>query len=116
MIESFTTFVKFLNLPDLYHNNWILKLDQFKVGSRLTLYNDDPWHFLGFFQLWNPTGSHIYTYPSNTDASKSDIEFSKKFHRNRRALLPECISVHLEEGESQLGKNWQGRSTPHFGN
>lgn len=116
MIESFVEWIKFLEMPDLYKENWLLELSNFKIGSRITqYYNGNMWQPLGFFQLWNPKGSNIYEYALNTDASKSDIEFASKWNRGRKSLIPEVIAIHLEEGESQSGSNWKGRTTPKFG-
>lgn len=117
MIESFKDFMNFLNLPDIYENDWLMNLSKFKIGSRITHYwTGEQWQVLGFFQLWNPKGSNQFNYPEYEDASRSDILFSEKFHRSRRILLPEVIAIHLEEGESQTGKNWRGRKSSFFWN
>lgn len=116
MIESFREWIRFLQMPDIYQGDWILMLDKFKVGSRLSYYwQNEMWHVLGYFQLWNPSGSDVYNYPSYDDASQSDIIFSRNWHRTRRVFLPEVAVLHLEEGSSMTGKNWQGRNNKNFG-
>lgn len=115
MIESFKDWIDFFQLPDLYEDNWLLNLSKYTIGSRLVFnHTGDNWHVLGFFQMWNPKGSNVYTYPSNTDASQSDLIFSSKWHRSRRILIPELVAIHLEEGKSMTGKNWGGRATKNF--
>ena len=115
MIESFREWSNFVSMPDVYEGNWLLNLSRFKVGSRITQYwSGQNWQVLGFFQLWNPFWSNIYHYPSSNDSSQSDIVFSSLFKRENRILLPEVMAVHLENGESQTGKNWKGRKVLNF--
>lgn len=116
LIESFVDFVRFIQMPDIYEENWLMNLSKFKMGSRITqYYSGQLYQILGFFQLWNPSGSKVTSYPDHDDASRSDILFSEQFHRSRRSLIPEVIAVHLEEGTSQTGKNWTGRNSKKFG-
>ena len=86
-----------------------------EIGSRLTFYwLGDAWNVLGFFQLWCPKISGVEHYPSFTDASSSDIVFSQLWPRIRRTLIPEILAVHIEEGQSQSGRNWSGRPVLNF--
>lgn len=116
MVESFNDWIRFLNEPNLWNPEfWMLNMDRFKVGSRLTFYwSGDAWNVLGFFQLWNPKISGIDYYPSFTDASSSDIVFSQLWPRVKRHLIPEMLVIHIEEGQSQSGRNWAGRKMMNF--
>lgn len=115
MIESFNDWADFIVMPDIYKENWLINLSRFKLGARISFnHTGDNWHVLGFFQMWNPSTSGIYEYPSHNDVSQSDLVFSALWHRSRRILLPEVIVVHLEEGKSMTGSNWQGRKTQNF--
>lgn len=115
LIESFKDWTEFIQMPDVFKDDWMLHLSNYKIGSRLTFHwQGEHWHCLGFTQIFNPKGSDIYNYPSNTDASQSDLIFSSLWHRSRRTFLPEIIVVHLEEGESMTGKTWKGRKDKNF--
>lgn len=116
MIESFNDWIKFLNEPNVWNPDfWMLNIDKFKIGSRLTFYwNGDAWNVLGFFQMWHPSMTGMNTYPSFNDASSSDIVFSQMWPRQRRVLIPELLAVHIEQGQSQTGKNWKGRTNLDF--
>lgn len=115
MIESYEQWLRFLSMPDLYREDWLIRLSEYKVGSRITQYWDGGhWQVLGFFQLWHPSSSGVFDYPDSNDASKSDILFSQKWSRSRRVLIPEVMAIHLENQESQTGTNWGGRRTKKF--
>lgn len=70
---------------------------------------------IGFFQLWNPKESGVLTYPAcHTNAGRTDMLFSAKWPRARRAMLPEIIAFHLESEKAAQGVNWNGRQTAPF--
>lgn len=116
MIESFEDWIDFLNHPNIWNDEfWQLELGKYKIGNRISLYyNQDAWCPLGFFQLWNPGISGVDIYPSFNDASSSDIIFAQQFSRIKRTLIPEMLAVHIEQGISQTGTNWQGRKELNF--
>lgn len=115
MIESFKSWSDFIQLPDIFRDNWLINLSKYKLGARISFnHTGDNWHCLGFFQMWNPNGSGITVYPSSDNVAQSDIIFSSLWHRSRRILMPEVIVVHLEEGVSMTGKNWNGRKEKNF--
>ncbi len=115
MIESFKDWSDFIQMPDIYKENWLIDLSRYTIGSRISFnHTGDNWHVLGFFQMWNPKTSGVYCYPSNNDVSQSDLIFSSSWHRSWRVLLPEVVVVHLEEGKSATGKNWLGRKSKNF--
>lgn len=116
MVESFKDWVKFLQNPSIWNDDfWLMELSKFRIGSRLTFYwIGDFWNVLGFFQLWNPYGAEVWYYPSFNDASQSDIIFSQLWKRQDRLFIPEILVVHIEAEASETGKNWQGRATKLF--
>ena len=76
---------------------------------------------IGCFQLWHSSqdlwhGVRIKPYPSfHNSAAHSDIQHSLQWDRNRRAVIPELLAVHLESEPAQMGANWKGRKTKRFG-
>ena len=85
------------------------------VGSIAKFFHtgDEP---IGFFQMWNPKASGIFEYPKDHGSvDRSDVIFAKKFNRNKRQLIPEIISIHIDSEEMvKMGKNWGGRQTAKF--
>jgi hypothetical protein len=106
------------------HEDWsFTHLNLFPVGSRIVQYGEylaegtpDGFVPIGYFQLWNPTGSGIYTYPTTHGAAdRTDVLHAKQWTRANRALIPEVAVIHLESEECSMGVNWQGRKTQWFG-
>lgn len=71
---------------------------------------------IGYFQMWNPSGSKVYGYPTQHDfCDRTDVLQCKRFPRERRELLPEVVVVHLDSEQlPEMGKNWRGRKTKLF--
>jgi hypothetical protein len=106
------------------HEDWsFTHLDLFRAGSRIVQYGEyldegtpDGWVPIGYFQLWNPNGSGIHTYPANHGAAdRSDVLHAKQWTRANRVLIPEVVVIHLESEECTMGANWRGRRTMWFG-
>jgi glycosyltransferase involved in cell wall biosynthesis len=86
---------------------------EFPLGSRI-VHKEYGWVPLGFFQLFH--SSQRRTYPIIAgNAEHSDVLFSVQWPRERRVLLPEFYTYHLESGGSKFGDNWSGRKTAPFG-
>jgi hypothetical protein len=94
---------------------------KFQVGSRWIskLHGYVP---IGFTQLFHGSamvsgGYHqrIYPYHEQADAARSDVQFALQWDRRHRQVLPEVIVLHLDSGDSPIGANWSGRTTPRFG-
>jgi hypothetical protein len=70
---------------------------------------------IGFFQMWDPIGSAVRSYPEcHGNAGRTDMLFSAKWPRSKRAMLPEIIAFHLESEKAAQGINWNGRLTAPF--
>lgn len=76
---------------------------------------------IGAFQLWHSSqdewrGVRVKPYPTNHgNACRTDIQHGLQWDRNKRALIPEIIAIHLESEAVPKGANWNGRTTKSFG-
>jgi hypothetical protein len=103
-----------------YHNTVHIP-EGFTIGSRWADYTLG-YVPIGFFQLWHSSqdqwrGTRIKPYPQkHNTAARTDVQFALQWDRNKRALIPEILGVHLESSRNApLGVNWKGRKTPRFG-
>lgn len=98
------------------HEAWIyLHLDSFPIGQRVVQYKGEGYLPIGFFQLWNPKGSKVLTYPEEKSGyDRTDIVMAKLFPRYKRGFIPDLACVHLDSGTHTTGKNWFGRKTKQF--
>lgn len=117
---GFSQWVKFMNNPKMYADNWLLTSMGIELGARIVhLYGQvgDKGKFggykpLGFFQLVNT--SSFFKYPEDsTTADHTDIQFANLYPREKRILIPEIFGVHLAS-EKGWGNNWNGRTTTEF--
>jgi len=120
MCPNFEEWAEFLSSPSPLHTGWVyIHPTRFPVGVRIGEYMSEGYEPIGFFQLWNPNGSGIKLYPeSHGAADRTDVQFAKKWPRNKRVLIPEIIGIHLDSEDStikDMGKNWNGRKTKRFG-
>lgn len=90
-------------------------LTAFPVGTRVMSGAGGGYIPIGFFQMWNPKVSGIFTYPEgHTDAGREDMLFAKKWPRSERHLIPEIVGYHLESDDAAMSSNWKGRTTAPF--
>jgi hypothetical protein len=119
MCQGYEKWVKFIQNPKPIHSSgYLVHLGYFPVGARLVKYKDPGQGYepIGFFQLWNPKGSNVYEYPKKHGAAdKTDVIHAKKWPREKRELLPEVVVIHLATTQ-KIGANWNGRTSPRFGN
>jgi hypothetical protein len=120
MCPNFDEWIKYVSNPDPIHTGWVyIHPTRFPMGVRIGEYMSEGYEPIGFFQLWNPNGSGIRTYPeTHGSADRTDVLFAKRFPRSNRALIPEIIGIHLDSDNTtvqNMGKNWNGRKTPLFG-
>ena len=124
MCESFEDWLKYFIHPkyQLHEENIFIKPNAFETfGIRVGLLGKDQYADgyapIGFFQLWNPTGSGVSEYTvEHESAGKDDMLFALKWPRRRRLLFPEILGIHLEsQTPAKMGSNWNGRVTPPFG-
>jgi hypothetical protein len=120
MCPDYHSWQQFVVTPKLTHEGWIyIHPDVFPLGVRVAEYHNKGYEPIGFFQLWCPKESGVFLYPDQHGmADRTDVLFAKKFTRNRRALIPEIIVIHLDSEDLNLkdmGKNWSGRKTKWFG-
>lgn len=122
MINGYDEWVKFQNLGWTTHDyqNRVVIPKGYQIGTRWC-HIEGGYTPIGFFQLWASQNDHfrgtrIRPYPTrHNDACRSDVQFSMKFDRCKRELLPEVVVVHLESEPAKLGANWCGRQTRFFG-
>jgi hypothetical protein len=77
---------------------------------------------IGFFQLFHRDatmyrGIRTRRYPNHghSDAARTDVQFALQWDRDRRAIVPELVVLHLESEAAETGANWSGRTTRPFG-
>lgn len=119
MCPTYKEWVKFIENPRLTHEGWIyIHPNIFPMGVRIAEYMSKGYEPIGFFQLWNPITARIFWYPEEHGAAdRTDVQFAKKWHRGKRALIPEIIGIHLDSEAlnlKEMGKNWNGRKTELF--
>jgi len=98
------------------HEGWIyLHLHTFPIGQRIVQYHGDGYMPIGYFQLWNPKGSGVYTYPVNKPGyDRTDVLHLKQFPVEKRDFIPDLVCIHLASQKHAQGQNWMGRSTKEF--
>jgi hypothetical protein len=121
MCPSYEEWMKYMDAPPKMQEAWIyIHLTAFRVGVRIAEYmtKGGGYEPIGYFQLWNPEGSGVYRYPEEHGyADRTDVLHIKRWPRERRELLPEIVTIHLDsEGltTAEMGKNWNGRQTALF--
>jgi hypothetical protein len=119
MCESFEDWLDFLNKEQYknIHYEWVfLDTAKFKIGSRMIQYYGEGYWPIGFFQLWHPKGSGVYTYPnSKIGYDRDDVLHMKQWNKGKRLFIPDFIPIHLSSQLHEKGQNWEGRSTKQFG-
>jgi hypothetical protein len=77
---------------------------------------------IGFFQLFHSDATiyrgirtRRYSNYTHSDAARTDVQFALQWDRERRALVPELVVLHLESEDAGIGANWSGRTTRPFG-
>lgn len=121
MIQSYDEWVKFQSLNWFLHDyqNRVVIPKGYQIGTRWC-HIEGGYTPIGFWQCWHSSNDHfrgtrIRPYPTrHNDACRSDVQFSMKFDRCKRELLPELVVVHLESEPAKLGANWAGRKTRIF--
>lgn len=86
---------------------------EFPLGARL-VHMEYGYVPCGYFQLWHSSLKRRYPVVTGS-AEHSDVMFGIQWPREKRILLPEFFVYHLESEECEMGKNWRGRKTKHFG-
>lgn len=116
MCQSYADFLRFLSSPSAYPEKFFT-VPPFPLGARVAQHYGIGYIPIGYFQLWHPLGSAVFSYPTDHETegsyARTDVVHAKKF--SERGLIPEIFVVHLEEGKSKMGANWNGRTTPLFG-
>lgn len=85
-----------------------------KFGARI-VHMQYGWVPIGYFQLWHSNVKARYNYIRGA-ASGTDVMFPVQWPRAKRHLLPEIVVYHLDsETQHQIGTNWKGRRSKHFG-
>lgn len=117
MCKSFEEWIKYLAEPKpQYENSIFVHPSPFPMGVRLANQGYGGWLPIGYFQMWNQ-GKQKLEYPTeHTGAARTDVQFTLKFPREKRVLIPEIFAIHLETQlpDKTMGANWNGRTTPKF--
>lgn len=119
MCPDYNAWANYIDSPKPLHEGWIyVHPSIFPIGVRIAEYTHKGWEPIGFFQMWNPSASNVYTYPDKHGAAdRTDVLFTKNWPRGKRQLIPEIIGIHIESENLDLknmGKNWNGRKTKLF--
>ena len=118
MCDDFSEWMKYFYQPKMQQEADIfVHLRPFRMGVRISKNSYGGWLPIGYFQMWNQ-GYHKYDYPTqHTSAARGDVQFTLKFPRDKRQMLPEIVGIHLETKipGDKMGSNWSGRRTPMFG-
>jgi len=72
---------------------------------------------IGYFQLWHSSRMHRHQlrYPDTQgSAERDDVQWSLRWPRKNRVLLPTVRVFHLESEKCKMGKNWNGRESIPF--
>ena len=116
IVKGFKAWDRFMQLPTLQHEaSAYIHMHAFPIGTRIFQPHFGGYIPIGFAQLWNPSFSKIFQYPSNhSDAGRTDLLFAAQWPRAKRSLLPEIVAYHLESTDSTFGGNWEGRKSAPF--
>jgi hypothetical protein len=116
IVRGFEEWAEFQSKPRLQHEaETYVHLNAFPLGTRVMHIHNGGWVPIGFFQLWSPSGSGVYSYPEgHTNAGREDTLFSQQWPRRRRSHLAEIIGYHLESHDARNASNWSGRTTAPF--
>ena len=118
MCNSYNDWIDYIQKDgnNLIHEGWVyLHMHHFHIGQRIVDYHNDGYYPIGYFQLWNPKGSGLFTYPSEIIGfDRTDVLHAKKFTREKRRLIPDLVCIHLASEEHEMGQNWKGRTTKSF--
>lgn len=119
MCNSFKEWHQFISLRQStsgIHEGWIyLHLHHFPIGQRIVQYHGDGYMPIGYFQMWNPKGSKIDSYPVEICGfDRTDVRHLKQFSREKRGFIPELVCIHLASEDHAMGQNWRGRTTRDF--
>jgi glycosyltransferase involved in cell wall biosynthesis len=120
MCPDYKSWIEFIENPKPIQEAYIyIHPTAFPVGVRIAEYMSKGYEPIGYFQMWNPKATGIFTYPDkHGKADRTDVLHAKQFTRLKRQLIPELLCIHLEsEGLTigNMGKNWNGRKTSWFG-
>lgn len=117
MCPSAQAFAAYLDAPSPVQSDWVfVHPTAFPVGVRLAQYMEWEGGYvpIGYWQLWNPSGSGVHSYPeTHGTAARTDFQFGTAWPRSKREMLPELVVIHLESAPG-MALNWEGRKTPPF--
>jgi hypothetical protein len=118
MCNSYKDWMNFIHMhsPRPIHEGWIyLHLHHFPMGQRIVQYQGEGYMPIGYFQLWNPKGSGVWTYPvEKVGFDRTDVLHLKQFTREYRRFIPDIVCIHLASEDHAMGQNWYGRTTSSF--
>ena len=113
LCEDYDQFIDYLSARRPPYPEKFFTQMPFPTAPRVTQPYGNGYYPIGFFQLWHRLGSGVFTYNENHGYSRADMLFCDRF--KKKALIPEVIGIHLEQGRGAMGANWNGRTTPTFG-
>jgi hypothetical protein len=116
MCNSYCDWIKYYYTGKPINEGWVYThTNLFELGTRLVKYQSLGYIVIGFFQLWNPKASGIYTYPeAMASFDRTDTLFSQLFAREKRELIADTVCIHLASENGRMGQNWFGRKSRPF--
>lgn len=116
MCPDYDAWVNFLTQQKPIHEAWVYQhMDFFPMGERFIQYKGGGYVPLGYFQMFHKNNFKLYP-EQHMSAARTDLQFSQLWPRERRQLIPDVVSIHLEsEARSDQSVNWNGRKTIPFG-
>jgi hypothetical protein len=119
MCNSYKAWQEFIHqsIHKPIYDGWVyMHMHHFPIGQRVVQYKGDGYWPIGFFQMWNPIGSGVITYPREHAAyDRTDVLHLKQFPAGKRKFIPEIVCIHLASEEPFMGQNWGGRKSKSFG-
>jgi hypothetical protein len=120
-VYGYNEWMDYKSREDILKENWMLMTRDLDFGARLVHHYGGPgdngkfrgWRPLGYFQLVHRSAFDKYSQNS-IGADHCDLEFIKKWPRNKRILIPELYVIHLESVNAKWGSNWYGRKSKPF--
>ena len=113
---TFEEYIRYATAPEpqLFREAF-LAMNRWPMGARLI--REEGYVPIGFFQLWNPSGSGVQLYNTLHDEYNHhcDVTHAEQWPRSKRQLIPELIAIHLMSENEGHGTNWNGRVSKPFG-
>lgn len=108
--------LELLSEPQFAYRYLVSSPNDLPVGSHL-VHRERGYAPIGYFQMWHSEYMHQHSlrYPEvEGTAENMDVQWSLRWPRHQRHLLPTFRVFHLESEPCDMGANWHGRTTKPF--